>query len=134
MADVAKSGTPSLASVLPCAAHKITGLLSGEALGAFDACYIKGSDNKVYKSVGTTTNAAAKVDGYAATTCPSGEAVTLYHGVVVGYGSGLTAGTRLYVSATTSGGKLADAASTGGTGQVGFVIDSTRVFLARSSY
>lgn len=133
MAHIAKSGTPSLATVLPCAAHKITGLLAGEALGAGDPCYIKGADGMVWKSIGTTTNAAAKVDGFAATNCPAGEAVTLYHGVVFQYGSGLTPGARYYVSATSAG-YLNDAATTGGTGAVATAIDATRIFVERSAY
>jgi hypothetical protein len=132
MAQVAKSGTPSLCSLLPNGSDVLAGLLAGEALGAFDACYIKASDGKVYKSTGAAANAAAKVDGYASKATPIGEAVTLYKNIRVRYGTGLTPGTRLYLSATA--GTLSDAATTGGTGILGFVVDDERVFLDRGNY
>lgn len=132
MAQVAKSGTPSLASLLPNGADELAGLLAGEALDWFDACYIK-SDGTVWKSTGAAANAAAKVDGYAASATAVGEAVTLYKNVRVRYGAGLTPGTRLYLSGATAG-TLADAASTGGTAPIGFVVDATRVYLDKSNY
>ena len=132
MANIARSGTPSVASALPCAAHKITGLLAGEAIAGGDACYIK-SDGKVWKSIGTTTNAAAKVDGFAATPAPVGEAVTLYHNVVFGGFASLTPGARYYVSATSAG-YLNDAATTGGTGAVATAITANKILVNRSDY
>lgn len=135
MADIAKSGTPSLSTRNPCPAHYVgSNLKAGEALGAGDACYIKGADGLVYKSVGTTTNAAAKVDGFAAGAAALGEAATLMVDVDFHYGSGLTPGARYYVSATTSGGKIADASSTGGTGSVAKAIDATRIRVNASTY
>lgn len=109
-------------------------LRAGEAVAAGDACYIKGADGKVYKSVGTTTNAAAKVDGWAPVAAASGEAVTLMTDVEFHYGASLTPGARYYVSATTSGGKIADASSAGGTAPVAFAIDSTRIRVLQSRY
>lgn len=131
MADIAKSGTPSLASVLPPANHRISGLLAGEAIAAWDACYIK-SDGKIWRSNGTSANAAAKCDGFAFAASAVGEAVTLYFGVNAQYGAGMTPGARLYVSATA--GALSDAATTGGTAPVGFVVDATRVHVFQSRY
>lgn len=134
MADITRTGTPSLATVLPCAGHQISGLLAGEALLAGHACYIKGSDGKVYKSIGTAANAAAKVDGFAAEDTAIGEAVTLLFNVTLRYGAGLTPGARYYLSATAGGGLLADAATTGGTAPVGFAVDATRVRVLQSTY
>jgi hypothetical protein len=131
MAQVAKSGTPSLSSVLPPSSQRISGLLAGEAIEAGDACYIK-SDGRIWKSTGAAANAAAKVDGYAATSAPVGEAVTLYFDVNFRYGSGLTPGARVYLSATA--GTLSDAATTGGTAPIGFCVDSTRIHLWQSRY
>lgn len=131
MAMVAKSGTPSLASVLPPQNCQIAGLLAGEALAAYDACYIK-SDGKVWKSTGTAANAAAKVDGWAAEACAVGEAVTLFFDVTARYGAGLTPGARYYLSGTA--GLIEDAATTGGTAPVAFAIDATRVRLQLSRY
>ena len=48
-------------------------------------------------------------------------------------GAALTPGATLYLSGTTAGG-LADAASTGGTGVIGFVVDATRVRLFAGRY
>lgn len=131
MADIAKSGTPSLASVLPPQNCQLAGLRAGEALGAGDACYIK-SDGLAWKSTGAAANAAAKVDGYAAEACAVGEAVTLFFDTNFRYAAGLTPGIRVYLSATA--GALADAATTGGTAPIGFAVDATRVHLWQSRY
>lgn len=133
MAAVAKSGTPSLCSQTPGREHQISGLYAGEAIAAGDACYVKASDGKVWLSTGAAANAAAKVRGYAFAAASVGEAVTLYFGVNFYYGAALTPGTDLFLSGTTPGG-LVDAASTGGTAPIGYVIDATRVHLARSGY
>jgi hypothetical protein len=131
MATLAKSGTPSLATYLPPASCQTAGLLAGEALAAGDACYIK-SDGKIWRSNGTSANAAAKVDGFAAEACAVGEAVTLFYGVTFRYGAGMTPGARFYASATA--GQLDDAATTGGTAPVAYAIDATRLAVLRSSY
>lgn len=134
MADIAKSGTPSLSTLLPPPNAKCSGLTAGEAIGAFDACYIKASDGKVYKATGAAANAAAKVDGFAAQAYASGDTdVTLYWDVRVNYGSGLTPGARYYLSGATAG-ALADAASTGGTAPVAHAVDATRIEIYRSRY
>lgn len=132
MATVAASGTPSLSSVLPPQSQQIAGLLAGEGITAGMPCYIKGSDGKVYMSIGTAANAAAKVDGWAAETVAAGEAITLFFDVNFRYGAGLTPGTRVYVGATA--GILADAATTGGTAPVGFAVDATRIHVWQSRY
>ena len=131
MAAVAKSGTPSLASVTN-QVNSLAGLLAGEAIAAGDCCYIKGSDGKVYKSDGTASNAAAEVHGWAANAASIGEAVTLVWDVRIRYGAGLTPGTKLYVATTP--GTLVDGATTGGTKPVGFVVDATRIHVWQSRY
>jgi hypothetical protein len=131
MADIAKSGTPSLSSVLPGQDKTISGLLAGEAIAVGDACYIK-SDGKIWRSTGAAANAAAKVDGFAAVAAPVGEAVTIVFDVNMYYGSGMTPGARIYLSATA--GAIADAATTGGTAPIGFVVDATRVRVWQSRY
>jgi hypothetical protein len=132
MATVAKSGTPSLATTVPCPAHTIGGLLAGEAIAAGDLCYIKASDGKVYKSDGSAADAEAKVDGMALQAAALGEAVSLYFDVTVRYGSGMTPGARLYLSATD--GLIDDATTTGGTAPIGFVVDATRIRVWQSRY
>lgn len=134
MADIAKSGTPSLASTLPTAGddREKSGLVAGEALGAFDACYIA-SDGTVMKSTGAAANAAAKVRGYAPMATASGQSVTLLRNVRVRYGTGMTPGTDIFLSGATAG-ALADAASTGGTAPIGYVVDAEIVHLWQSRY
>jgi hypothetical protein len=134
MADVAKSGTPSLASVLPPANQKINGLLCGEDIAAGDLCYIK-SDGKIWRSTGAAANAAAEVVGMALLPAKvaQADAVTLIADVAVQYGSGLTPGAKYYLSGATAG-ALADAASTGGVKPIAFAIDTTRIFIMRSRY
>lgn len=126
MALITKSGTPSLATALPCAASQVgSGLLAGEAIAAGDACYIKGSDGKVWRSNGTADNEAAHCDGFAAKAAAVGEAVTLYTDVEFHYGAGLTPGVAYYVGATA--GRLDSAATTGGRTPVAFAVTATRI-------
>jgi len=134
MAEITKVGTPSLAVTLPAPNCQLSGQTAGEALGAFDAVYIK-SDGKIWKATGAANNAAAQVDGWTAQSYASGDTdVTIYWDVRVRYGSGLTPGAKLYLSGTVAGG-LADAASTGGTAHVAKVsADGVRVELLRSRY
>jgi len=131
MAQIAKSGTPSLCSLLPNGADVLAGLIAGEDLAALDACYIK-SDGLVWKSTGTAANAAAKVHGYAPKAAKAGAAVTLHKNIRAEYGSGLIPGTTIYLSATA--GTLSDVATIGGTTPIGFVVTTTRIFLDVSRY
>lgn len=131
MAEIAKSGTPSLAT-LTTQVNSMAGLLAGEAIAAGDACYIN-ADGKVYKASGAAANAAAKVRGFATQAASQGEAVTLAWNVRFRYGSGLTPGINVYLSGAVAGG-LADAASTGGVNPIGFVVDATRIFLRQANY
>lgn len=130
MADIAKSGTPSLASVTT-QVNSLSGLKAGEAIAAGDACYIK-SDGLAWKSTGAAANAAAQVYGYACQAASVGEAVTLAYDVRFRYGSGMTPGTKIFLSATA--GLIGDAATTGGTAPIGVVVDATRVHLWQSRY
>lgn len=132
MAEIAKSGTVSLSSVLPPASNKLTGKLAGAAIAAGDACYIN-ADGKLYPATGAAANAAAQVDGFAAESASINEAVTLVWNVHLRYGVGLTPGVKLYLSGTVAGG-LADAASIGGTGWVAKAVDATRVYVQKSTY
>ena len=131
MAEIAKSGIPSLASVLPPQNNNIAGLKAGEAIAAGDACRINAADGLVYRSSGAAATIAANVHGYAAEACALGEAVTLLHGVNFRYGAGLTPGASYFLSGTVAGG-IADAASTGGTVPLGFAVDATRIRLMQS--
>lgn len=130
MAQIAKSGTPSLASVTT-QVNSLSGLIAGEAIAAGDACYIK-SDGKAWLATGTAANAAAKVYGYACQAASVGEAVTLAYDVRFRYGAGLTPGAQVFLSATA--GTLSDVATTGGTAPIGVVVDATRIHLWQARY
>lgn len=131
MAEIAKSGTPSMASVLPPQSQQIAGLRAGEAIAAGDACRVNAADGLVYRSSGAAATTAANVHGYAAEACAINEAVTLFHDVTFRYGAGLTPGASYFLSGTVAGG-IADAASTGGTAPLGFAVDATRIRLKQS--
>lgn len=132
MANIAKSGTPSLASLTPPQNCQTAGLRAGEAIAAGDACYIKAADGLVWLSTGAAANAAAKVRGFAMEPASTGDPVTLTWDVVFNYGAALTPGADVFLSATA--GALADAATTGGTAPIGYVVDATRIALQRSRY
>lgn len=129
MAEVTRTGVPTPVNVLAVQSHSITGLYAGEALAGGDAVYIKASDGKVYKATGAAANEAARCVGFAAKIASSGEACTiLTNGIHLAYGPNVSGtasspGARLYVSGTVAG-NLADAASTGDTRGVAYVIDT----------
>lgn len=126
MAEVTKTGVPSLATAVPPNSSRVgSGLKTGEAIAAGDVCYIK-SDGLVWKSTGAAANVAAKARGMALVASSVGEAVTLYRDVDVRFATTLAPGTDLFLSGTVVGG-LADAASVGGTAPIAFVIDATRI-------
>jgi hypothetical protein len=129
MADIAKSGTPSLCSVLPPQSQTVSGLLAGEAIAAGDLCYIK-SDGKVWRTNGTALNAAADAIGMAAQAAGVNGPVTLYFDVNFYYGAGLTPGAKYYAS--TTAGALSDAATTGGLKVVAYAIDATRIHVKQA--
>jgi len=133
LAEISKSGTPSVSSVgIDPGSQKAPTLLTGEAIAAGDACYVK-NDGLIWRSTGAAANAAAKVRGFAPTKANSGEPLTLVYHVVFQYGSGLTPGADYYLSGTVVGG-IADAASTGGTTPIGYAVDATRIFVMNSRY
>jgi hypothetical protein len=111
----------------------LTGKLAGVAIAAGDACYIDTATDRVLLSTGAAANAAAYVDGFAATAAAIGQPVTLFRGGVhMHYGAGLSPGTTLFLSGTVAGG-LDTAASTGdavGVARV-FTASVIRVFGTR---
>lgn len=133
MAAIAKSGTPSISSMgLDDGSQKLPALICGEDIAAGDACYVKASDGLIWRSNGTSANAAAKVRGFAPTAAKTGEPLSLVFNVTFNYGSGLTPGADAFASGTA--GALVDAATTGGTAPIGFVVDATRIYLFQSNY
>lgn len=135
MAEVTKTGTPSISTPYPGPEHRLT-LTAGEAIAAGDACYIANT-GLAMKATGAAANAAAKVFGFAAGVADANGPVTLVRGVNIAYGPKVTGtpvneGTELFLSGTVAGG-LADAASTGGTAVIAVVIDDSRIF-AKGNY
>ena len=126
MAEIAKSGTPSLATVQPGYEHQINGLVAGEAIAAGDFVYIKASDGRVWRATGAAANEAARARGVVLQAAAAGDGVSVLSGVQVRYGAALSPGVPYYLSGTVTGG-LADAASTGGTTPIAFAVDATRI-------
>ena len=118
--------SPSLSSPQPCGAHKISGLVAGEALVAGNPVYIK-TDGKVWKANGTAANAAALAVGMVSAPSSVGEACTVWFGVCFNFAAGLTPGARYYVSATA--GELDDGATTGGTVPFAIAVDATQIYV-----
>lgn len=131
MAEIAKSGTPSMSSVLPPQNSQFAGLRAGEAIAAGDACRINAADGLVYRASGAAATAAANVHGWASEAAATGEAVTLFSEVNFRYGAGLTPGASYFLSGTVAGG-IADAATTGGTAPCAHAVDATRIHVKQS--
>ena len=130
MGDIAKSGTPSLSTLEPMpGAGKLPSLLAGEAIAAGDALYIKAADGRLWKSDASDGLQDSQVHGYAPIACEAGQPLTAVFNVCFRYGSGLTPGIPVYLSANA--GLIADAAIAGGKapGPIGFVVDATRIYL-----
>lgn len=140
MTAIAKRGTPQAVTQAYGNEPRVgSGLICGEDLAAGDACYIKIADGLVYRSTGAAANAAAEVVGYAATACKVAQkdAVTLFDGLDWAYTTGQfvagNVGKPVYLSGTVPGG-IDTAASTGGTGKIGRILDDGRVRLWASTY
>lgn len=126
MANLVKSGRPSLATLEPGYEHQHNNLVAGEALDYGDFVYIA-STGKVMKANGTAANAAALYDGVVLQAAAINDGVSIHQGVTIHYGSGLTPGARYYLA--TTAGLLSDAATTGGTVPCAKAVDSSRIFV-----
>jgi hypothetical protein len=126
---------PSLATALPCNAHRISGLLAGMAINQYDACYIDATTGKVFASQDTGASAAqAQVHGYSAGKSLAGQAITLMHSVEVGYtaAAGLTPGAKVYLSASVAGGL--DTGATNSHLPLGFAVNDQILLLRALVY
>lgn len=129
MAAITKSANISMDTVSGMKPSTISGKVAGEAIAKGDACYIKGSDGKIYRSIGTAANEAANVHGLAADASAAGEAVTLYGaGGIWEYSTGLTPGAAVYLGLVAGG--LDTAAQVGHPTPVGHVVDAQRIRIA----
>lgn len=135
MANVSKTGTPTLSTPAPTKESLITGLLAGEDLAGGDAVYLKTSDGKWWRANGTSANEAAEGVGLVCTPASADEPATIARfgsGVCFGYGPNVTgtatpAGNLLYLG--TSAGALANAATTGGVYPVAMALGDGRIML-----
>lgn len=128
MAEVTRTGNPTMCSPHTGGIGSTAGLLAGEDLVAGDVVYIKASDGKLWKATGAAANEAARVVGMIQVAAKAGEAVTYWEAVRFAYGPKISGtpvnpGVPLYLSGTVAGG-LADAASTGGLVPVAYVVDT----------
>jgi hypothetical protein len=128
MAEVAKSGTPSLATLEPGYEHQLNGIIAGEALAVGDFVYIRASDGRAMKATGAAANEAARARGVVLQAAAIGNGVSIHHGIVVRWGASLVPGTPYFLSGTVAG-QLADVASTGGTAPIAFAVDATRIYV-----
>lgn len=124
MANLAKTGRPSLCSKVPPAGHQFTGIYAGEAIEAGDACRIN-SSGKVVRSVGAAADTNANVFGFAATNYDAGDVVTLFFSERFNYSLNVVPGKSYFLS--TSAGQLSDTATTGGTVPVAYGLPDGRL-------
>ncbi len=132
MAAVTKVGTPTLSSVLPQQGDQIQGI-AAEALGACDVVYISGVAGNgqplISLADGSAADALAAARGVTAHAAGVGAGVTVYRQARFEYGATLvtTHGANAPVFLSGTPGALVDAATTGGTVPIGYVVDQTRI-------
>lgn len=139
MANVSKTGTPTISTGAPPPTSMLTGLLAGEAIAAGDAVYIKTSDGKLWIATGAAATEPAEAIGLACVPASADEPLTVAlfgSGLMFAYGPNIAgtataAGTPLFLG---TGGLLADAATTGGVAAVAFVVGDGRICLRRPAW
>jgi hypothetical protein len=130
MAEVAE-GTPSLATPAPPHNASLTDpLIAGANLAAGRACTIR-STGLVHEATGAADDANAIIHGWTAKNYFAGQPVTLFDEVNFEYGSGLTPGAQLYLSATLTG-RLNTVATTGGKQPCAFVVSPDKIHVMRT--
>jgi hypothetical protein len=125
MADIAKSGTPSLVTMLPEPANQDTGT-AGEDIAAGDVVYRKASDGLIYKAGGATNDERYKYAGIAAKASKANNPCTFFHGVRFRYGAGMTINTNVMM-APVNAGLVADANGVNAK-VIGRVVSATDIF------
>ena len=132
MAAVAE-GTPSLATPVPSSNSRITDpLIAGTNLAPGRACTIR-STGLVHEATGAADDANAIIHGWTPRNYFAGQTVTLVNDVNFEYGSGLTPGAQLYLSATSTG-RLDTAPTTGGKQPCAFVVSPDKIHVERTVY
>lgn len=130
MADIAKSGTPSLATLAPPPSNQLTKITASD-IAAGDMVYIKSDDTFALAS-GAAATAPALWFGIASRAAKSGTPLTAHNGVIYHYGASLTPGARYYLSADNAG-QLVATATTGGTAPCALAVDATRIYVMTPS-
>ena len=124
-------------SVLPNGLVDETDVLTaGENLSAGDFIYVSSVDGKAYKADASST--AKQADGYVLASATSNQSVRVYYEGANTSLTGLTAGTRYYLSASTAGGVVTTPVSYASGGRIsqyiGKAVSTTKlVFEAEDS-
>lgn len=124
-ANITKSGTPSVASLMVPPTNQLTKIAKND-MAAGDMVYIK-SDDTFDLCNGTSADALAQWWGMVARACKAGQPVTAFHSCLFHYGASLTVGARYYISATA--GALYDTATTGGDVPCAFAVDAEKIYV-----
>lgn len=127
MSTITKVGSPTFSTVGVPPNGRLTGLVAGETLAAADIVYIKGSDGKVYKAIAAAANEAALPVGFAGEAASAGQPVTVCRSGNVEYGSGMTPGVKVFLSAGTAG-AVDNATSTHAPNPIGFSFTAKKIF------
>lgn len=125
------ANVPSLAvTINDPGPHQTHGRAATGGLKAGDLVYLADASGvpTLTKADGTAATAPALSVGMVLKDSPAGEKAVAWSGVEVKYAaSGLTAGARVYASATA--GAIDDGATTGGTVPIGIVVNATNIYI-----
>ena len=129
MPDVARRTRPSIDAATAMYAGQISGLVAGEDIAEGDFTKIRASDGRLIRTTGV---AGEVVAGMAPRTARTGEPLTIYGiNTRAGYGTALTPGQALYLSATA--GRLGDAAAVAGNPPVAVAVNATDILIIRAA-
>jgi len=132
MAEITRVGRPTLSTVGAPPNTRLGGKVAGAAVEAGDLIYIKGADAKVYPATAAANDEKAVCAGIAGEKAGVGQGVTIVRNVNIGYATGMTPGTPVYVSGTAAGG-LATTPTQAKQIPVGFVFDAEIVHITGHS-
>lgn len=111
MADITKLSTASMDAISAMRSDYFSGLTAGSAIAVADAVYID-SNGEVQQAIASVVSTGSLVAfiGLAPKAVEDGQPITVFgRGARFGYGSGLTPGQVLFVSASVAGALTATA-------------------------
>jgi hypothetical protein len=122
------TGGNTITTAVPPTTSRIPGHVAGETLEAGDVVYIKAADGRLWKASAINSEAQYAV-GIAGEAASAGQAVTLLRNISIGYGTGLTPGAKVFVSASSAGNIDSALTATYAPTPIGFVLgDGKRIF------